>query len=1168
MRPATRTSPLLTHRAAQAFHPLDRERGSAYARQRRVKVANHSSFGVRAHVAGSGGRTYVVDIQWVTVDGVDSAKAYCECPRFGDGVLCKHIWATLLHLDEHGPAPSLHGAGQIRVIRSGPGFRADDDDGTLDPSDEVRREPPVEAPRPPPPRGQFQLRRGSKERNDRSQGHGHNKGGNKNPSQGDRNAAAQQRPIAGSRWKVRLDQIKHALEEHNRWTKLNAADASRPREIWYVVDLASTYARGHLVVLFHQRPVKKTGELGQLKPVRLSELEAEHLIDAEDRELVPLILGNVRHADQYGYGYDFVGPNARYAGAAIRPALYDLLLPRLSATGRFGWLEEPGQGRTAELPRPLVWDDGAPWRFELELRRETDKAEENLVLRGRLVRGDERIDVETPELLLAHGLVLFKERVARLASVDAFEWILNLRKQGPLAVPVRDGEALVERLWQTPGTPPLDLPPDFKWRERRPNPIPRIRIHPPNEAWHGANLSAEVSFEYEGLHAPASSEIPSLVRRDQKIVIHRDSVKEGEALAKLPPLGFRSFTRGTGRVGHFELSPRRLATAVPALLDSGFRVEAEGHKIRRPGKFQMSVSTGLDWFDLSASIDFEGTRIGLPELLAAIKRGDAFVTLGDGSRGLLPEEWLTRYAGLADLAEVNGDQLRFGRSQVLLLDALLQAQGSPNVDEAFTAARRELEAFEGIAPAEPPETFKGELRHYQKEGLAWLEFLDRFGFGGCLADDMGLGKTIQILARLERMRLSGERPQRLPSLVVVPRSLVFNWIEEAQRFTPSLRILDYTGADRSLDTLGEYDLMITTYGTLRRDILKLKELEFDYAILDEAQAIKNAASQAAKACRILKARRRLALSGTPVENHLRELWSIFEFLNPGMLGRSAALAWTGADDPQEEGGGSLALLGKALRPFILRRTKEQVLSELPEKTEQTLFCELSTEERARYDELRTHYRTTLLGHIDTVGLKRSKIQVLEALLRLRQAACHPGLVDQARVGDPSAKLTTLIEQVREVIEGGHKALVFSQFTSLLAIVRARLDEAGVRYEYLDGRTRDRERHVRHFQDDTECQLFLISLKAGGQGLNLTAADYVFILDPWWNPAVEAQAVDRAHRIGQKRRVFAYRLIARDTVEEKIVALQARKKTLAEAIITADQSLIQTLTAEDLQLLLG
>ncbi len=1167
MRPATRTSPLLTHRAAQSFHPLDRERGSAYARQRRVAIAEHSSHGVRARVAGSGGRTYVVDLQWITTDGIDSARAYCECPRFADGVLCKHVWATLLHLDEHGPAPALHGAGAIKVTRSSPGFKPDDE-SEPDPLDDDDPDGEAEPPRNQQ-RGDFIPRRADGRVIVRPHTPGARPQGQGNRAHSSGNRPQEKRPEATARWRARLDQLRHAVEEHARWNRTSVADAARPREIWYVVDLASTFARGHLVVLFHQRPVKKSGELGQLKPVRLSELEAEHLVDAEDRELVPLILGNVRHADQYGYGYDFVGPNARYAGAAIRPALYDLLLPRLSATGRFGWIEESGQGRAVEPPRLLTWDGGEPWRFEMELRRDPEHPSERLLLRGRLKRGSESVDVEEPELLLAHGLVLFKERVARLSSIESFEWIVNLRKQGPLMVPVRDAEQLIEKLWQVPGTPQLDLPSDLSWTEKRPQPRPRIRIHPPHDAWQGAALSAEVSFEYAGQYVPAGSEVPTLVRREQRCVIHRDPARETEMLAKLTPLGFRSFTRGAGRVGHFELNPRRLASAVPALLDAGFRVEAEGHKIRRPGKFQMAVSSGTDWFDLSATLDFEGTKVGLPELLAALKRGDAFVTLGDGSRGLLPEDWLTRYAGLAELAEVNGDQLRFGRSQVLLLDALLSAQGEPKIDEAFAQARVELASFEGIQPAQAPATFVGELRHYQQEGLAWLDFLDKFAFGGCLADDMGLGKTIQVLAMLERRRAEKPRAERQPSLVVVPRSLVFNWIEEAGRFTPDLKILDYTGADRSLDTLDQFDLMITTYGTLRRDVLKLKNLSFDYAILDEAQAIKNAASQAAKACRLIQARRRLALSGTPVENHLRELWSIFEFLNPGMLGRSSALAWhTGLTEDGAEDQSGLILLGKALKPFILRRTKEQVLAELPEKTEQTLFCELSAEERARYEDLRTHYRTTLLGHIDTVGIKRSKIQVLEALLRLRQASCHPGLIDATKTKEPSAKLTTLIEQVTEVIEGGHKALVFSQFTSLLAIVRSRLDEAKIPYEYLDGRTRDRERHVRHFQDDPACPLFLISLKAGGQGLNLTAADYVFILDPWWNPAVEAQAVDRAHRIGQMRNVFAYRLIARDTVEEKIVSLQKKKQTLAEAIITADQSLIQSLTAEDLQLLLN
>ncbi|NBW85657.1 MAG: DEAD/DEAH box helicase, partial [Planctomycetia bacterium] len=502
-----------------------------------------------------------------------------------------------------------------------------------------------------------------------------------------------------------------------------------------------------------------------------------------------------------------------------------------------------------------------------------------------------------------------------------------------------------------------------------------------------------------------------------------------------------------------------------------------------------------------------------------------------------------------------------------LLDALLAGQPQSHVDEAFELMREQLAAGERPEAENEPPGFQGTLRHYQREGLGWLVFLERMGLGGCLADDMGLGKTIQVLALLARrqaeVRAAGI-PHR-PALVVVPRSLVFNWIEEARKFAPALRVVNHTGNARgeAAESLSEADVVVTTYGTLRRDIIAHRETEFDYVILDEAQSIKNAASQAAKACRLLRARHRLALTGTPVENHIGELWSIFEFLNPGQLGSAARLRKFLAD-----GRGSADVVARAVRPYLLRRTKAQVLSDLPEKTEQTLFVELGDAQRKAYDELREHFRAELTGRIGRMGIGRSRIAVLEALLRLRQTACHHGLVDPARVDEPCGKLETLLEQLDEVLDEGHKVLVFSQFTSFLAILRRRLDEKSLVYEYLDGRTTDRQARVVRFQEDADCRLFLVSLKAGGQGLNLTAADYIYILDPWWNPAVEAQAVDRAHRIGQTRRVFAYRLIARDTVEEKILALQDRKRELAESIVRADESMIASLTPEDVELLLS
>jgi len=578
----------------------------------------------------------------------------------------------------------------------------------------------------------------------------------------------------------------------------------------------------------------------------------------------------------------------------------------------------------------------------------------------------------------------------------------------------------------------------------------------------------------------------------------------------------------------------------------------------------VDVRSGIDWFELHAEVDYgEGAKATLPQLLAALRRGDTMVPLGDGSFGLLPEEWLERFAPLAGLGAKQDDHLRFGRNQAGLLDALLAAQPEVRFDEVFERARERLRSFQGVKHAPQPEGFVGQLRDYQREGVGWMEFLREFGFGGCLADDMGVGKTAQVLAVLESRRAEGKGP----SLVVAPKSLMFNWRAEAERFTPRLKVLEHTGMARDIALIADHNLVLTTYGTMLRDAARLAEIDFDYVVLDEAQAIKNASTASAKAVRLLRGRHRMVLSGTPVENHLGELWSLFEFLNPGMLGEARVLQMAGglARNPSEE---ARKLLAHALRPFILRRTKQQVARELPEKTEQTIYCELDDAQRKQYDELRRHFRESLLKRVESQGLGRAKMHVLEALLRLRQAACHPGLLDAKRAGETSAKLETLMAQLNEIREEGHKALVFSQFTSLLAIVRDRLDEAGILYEYLDGSTRNREAHVQAFQNDPKCGLFLISLKAGGLGLNLTAAEYVFLLDPWWNPAVEAQAVDRAHRIGQSRPVFAYRLIARNTVEEKVLELQKTKRDLADAILNEDNSLIRNLKREDLELLLS
>jgi superfamily II DNA or RNA helicase len=784
-------------------------------------------------------------------------------------------------------------------------------------------------------------------------------------------------------------------------------------------------------------------------------------------------------------------------------------------------------------------------------------------VKGELRRGDERMPLEEPRLMVSGGLVVARGLVARLEDRGLFPWIAQLLATPVIRVPREEGEELLERLMKLPRVPALSLPTELALQEVRVAPRPRLRLRlDPTAPRMGSRVRADVLFDYDGLVISPDEPRTQLLDAPARRLLIRDDRREHGARRLLETLGLKPLRAADTEAAQYETASSAIPGLVRRLLDEDWVVEAEGRRYRSAGRPRYEVRSGIDWFDLFARVEFEEQAVPLPRILSALRRGERTVLLDDGSIGMLPEEWVHDLAPLA-VGEAGEEHVRFTRSQVPLLDALLAAAPQVTTDEAFERLRRDLATFEGVTPRDPPPRFQGRLREYQREGLGWLAFLERYGFGGCLADDMGLGKTVMVLAHL-----AGRPHGSGPSLVVVPRSLAFNWRQEAARFTPWLRVVEHIGAGRGVagETF-DADLVLTTYGTLRRDVVALRHVAFDLVVLDEAQAIKNASTASAKAVRLVNARHRLALSGTPVENHLGELWSLFEFLNPGLLGRASL--WHAGARARALDEESRVTLARALRPFILRRTKGEVARELPARLEQTIYCELEGAQRAVYDELRAHYRQTLLARVDRVGMGRARMQVLEALLRLRQAACHPGLIDTGRARAPSAKLDVLVPLLAEVIEEGHKALVFSQFTSFLAILRAELERAGIRYTYLDGQTRDREARVREFQEDPECRLFLISLRAGGLGLNLTAAEYVFLLDPWWNPAVEAQAIDRTHRIGQSRQVFAYRLIARDTVEEKVLELQQTKRDLAEAIINADNARpLAALDRGELELLLS
>jgi superfamily II DNA or RNA helicase len=1040
------------------------------------------------------------------------AYVSCTCPYATDhGLTCEHIWAALLAAEGRG-----FGAGatlnQLVIEESDPDDADDphEDDAYYD-------DLPARHPRPYPP----------------------------TPPRPARPAAAD--------WKNQLAALSREIQPAAR---PHYANARRPpeRQLLYVADVPTSEVAKRLVLEVNFQERKKNGEWGKPKAQHLSADQTEALTDPTDRQLMALLRGAER-GDAYSYGYSSYGygvPRYRLDGP-----LLDAVLPPLASSGRLRLRRESG---SSAILQEVTADLDPPYELSVGVTRDgTGKAAgKKWVLAGALRRGEQTVPLSAPTLIVP-GLVFHDGRATRLNDGGAFPWVPILRRTGTIAVPVNKSDEFLGQLLQLPHLPKLELPEELRFTEEAVPPRPRLKVKTAKRSYGAPALEAELSFDYAGEVVPAGTPGRGTFHPEGKRFVARDPAAEAAAERELHRLGVREVYAYGGRA--LELKPAAMPKLVRELVGAGWQVEAEGKLYRQAGEFKLAVSTGSDWFDLNATADFGGKAVSLPTLLAALGRGENTVPLDDGTFGMVPEEWLKKYGLLARMGTVEGDAVRFGRGQVGVLDALLASRPEVAFDEQFARARDELNRFQGVAPADPPAGFRGELRGYQREGLGWLRFLRQFGFGGCLADDMGLGKTVQVLALL-----AGERAG--PTLVVVPRSLVFNWKQEAARFAPGLKVLDHTGTgrDKTGAAFKDYDLILTTYGTLRNDAAAFAECHFDTCVLDESQAAKNAGTETAKAVRLLRADHRLALSGTPVENHLGELWTLFDFLNPGMLGRAAVLSGAGAvrtlDAETRE------VLGKALRPFILRRTKGQVAKDLPAKTEQTVFCDLEHEQRKLYDELRDHYRRVLLKQVDSVGLGRSKIQVLEALLRLRQAACHPGLIDKTRTDDSSAKLDLLLPQLKEVAEEGHKALVFSQFTSLLAIVRKRLDAETITYEYLDGRTRDRAARVERFQTDAKCPLFLISLKAGGVGLNLTAAEYVFLLDPWWNPAVEAQAIDRSHRIGQTKPVFAYRLIARDTVEEKVLALQQSKRALADAILGGDGNLITDLKREDLELLLS
>ncbi len=909
------------------------------------------------------------------------------------------------------------------------------------------------------------------------------------------------------------------------------------------------------------KTIKQEALSRQAKAVRT--VDPRRFVNAAGGEEAETVLKMVALAGQTSYSYSY------YSDRSFDPSG---LLPLLAGGFVF-------RGREQDPLQLLLSVSAETGRAEVAL----EKTDDGTALRPSVMLGGKSFPL-TPEN-------------SQVMSEDPL-WLLS----GTTLYPVADDGALIETLLDNPDLRvPDDETADFLDRYLLPlasrvsltgegiaweeiggtDPLPRLYLSELDGA-----LTVGLRFGYGEYEVGYEKSLPetTLLRQPDTLTLVRlarrpdreqqwwDTVASGHGLKRGSAPEEFALRAKTDAVDF-------LLSHIPALTAIGFEVYGERELTQarvnrsRP-TISFRVSSGIDWFDVDATIEFGDTRATLKDVRKAVRRRERYVKLADGSIGEIPAEWLEKYRYLFSMSEDEGENLRVASAQITLLDQLFAetGEGSIQADAEFMKRRETLRQFERIEPRPLPVDLNADLHPYQKAGVDWLHFLHDYGFGGCLADDMGLGKTVQCLALLQSLSESHEA--KSASLLVLPRSLVFNWEREAARFTPGLRLLNHAGTGRAKDAsaFDDYDLVITTYGILLRDIEMLRKHRFHYAILDEAQAIKNPAAQSSRAARLISADHKLTLTGTPVENSTLELWSQFAFLNPGLLGSLEHFRseFAGAIEKHQDEMAA-AFLRRLVHPFLLRRTKDQVAQELPPRTERVQYTEMEPGQRKLYDKTRDFYRSQIMGVMEQEGTApdagpgNARMKILEGLLRLRQIANHPRLV-QPESTSASGKFETLLETLETLRSEGHKALVFSQFVGMLTLLREALDARHIPYAYLDGKTKDRQARVDSFQNNPDLPFFLISLRAGGVGLNLTAADYVIHIDPWWNPAVERQATDRTHRIGQDKPVFVYKLITRDTVEEKILVLQDRKRELVNQLISTEGGFFKSLTRQDIELL--
>jgi superfamily II DNA or RNA helicase len=770
-------------------------------------------------------------------------------------------------------------------------------------------------------------------------------------------------------------------------------------------------------------------------------------------------------------------------------------------------------------------------------------------LKGKVTLGKKEVAIQELDLLMKGEPHWFLRGFIIKIFRDELSWKWIEKVLEPMPVSKDELKELHEDFGEgdIPSAPHLQLADGFSFdaiQEKKKEILPLLKLRDRYGAY------ADLWIEYDGKDI-VSYHDPSKSFGDEEAMWESDLLET-------------DFIKKVVGSTHYHCPLDKVAKALSFLLELGWQMaDNSGKRVVHAQYTSLEMALEGSHIKAKGEVSYGEHKASVADVIGAFNRRESFVDLGSNTVGLFPDSLQANELEILETGEIVGDAVLFNKSQLGSLAPLIESELEMRCDISLQDLQSKLNDFSGIEQHSPGSAFQGELRHYQQEGLNWLCFLQEYGFSGILADDMGLGKTVQVLAFLSTM----ERKKRV--LIVVPTTLLFHWKGEIERFLPSHKVYVHAGPnrERNRDAWPDSDIIICSYAILRKDFSAMSQSTWDALILDEAQAIKNPDSQTAKALCKLEAEFRLCITGTPIENSLQDLWSHFKFLLPELLGERKEFMMQGVAGQSDPA--FFKRIGRTVKPFLLRRLKSEVAKDLPEKSEQTVLVEMTEGQRKIYDNFLVQARGSVLKKVEEGGIAKHRMEIFEVLLRLRQICCHPLLFDGGAVQEErsSAKFRALLEDIETVVEEGNKVLVYSQFTSMLNLIEKEVQEKGWKHVRLDGSTKDREGVVKAFQEDEDVSIFLLSLKAGGIGLNLTAADYVFLYEPWWNLAVENQAIDRAHRIGRKDPVLAKRYISAESIEEKMMSLKAAKGSLANDVI-GDEGSGSVLTAEDLQFLLG